>query len=57
MPERATLGTYTLSGAKASDWRTSRSVRTGAGQSYLYLGDIGDNGSPQRHSRLSGTER
>lgn len=39
------LRTYTLSGAKASDWED---MEIGAGpvkgQPYLYLGDIGDNG-------------
>ncbi|WP_273590654.1 PE family protein [Mycobacterium marinum] len=41
----ATLGTYTLSGAKASDWEDI-AIGPGPvpGQSYLYLGDIGDNG-------------
>jgi hypothetical protein len=40
-----TLGTYTLSGAKAVDWED---IEIGPGpvpgQSYLYVGDIGDNG-------------
>ncbi|WP_373195472.1 PE domain-containing protein [Mycobacterium marinum] len=41
----ATLGTYTLSGAKASDWEDI-AIGPGPvpGKSYLYLGDIGDNG-------------
>lgn len=41
----AMLGTYTLSGAKASDWEDI-AIGPGPvpGQSYLYLGDIGDNG-------------
>lgn len=42
-----TLGTYTLSGARAVDWEDIE-VATGAdGKSYIYVGDIGDNG----HSR------
>jgi hypothetical protein len=40
------LGTYTLGGAKAVDWE-DMTVGPGpaAGESYLYLGDIGDNPS------------
>lgn len=42
-----TLGTYTLGGAYAIDWEDI-AVATGAdGKSYIYAGDIGDNG----HSR------
>lgn len=41
----ATLGTYTLSGAKAVDWEDI-DIGPGPvqGQSYIYVGDIGDNG-------------
>ncbi|KZS77780.1 PE-PGRS family protein [Mycobacterium kansasii] len=39
-----TLGSYTLGGAKAVDWEDIE-VATGAdGKSYIYVGDIGDNG-------------
>ncbi len=42
----ATLGTYTISGAKAVDWEDI-DIGPGPvpGKSYIYIGDIGDNGA------------
>jgi hypothetical protein len=39
-----TLGTYTLSGAKAVDWEDIEVAAGPDGKSYIYVGDIGDNG-------------
>jgi hypothetical protein len=45
-PAGSNLGTYSISGASASDWED---MATGpgpvAGTQYLYIGDIGDNGA------------
>lgn len=42
-----TLATYKLSGATANDWEDIEVARGADGKSYIYVGDIGDNG----HSR------
>ncbi|CAM4314090.1 PE family protein [Mycobacterium basiliense] len=39
-----TLGTYTLGGAKAVDWEDIEVATAADGKSYIYVGDIGDNG-------------
>ncbi|ODR03125.1 hypothetical protein BHQ20_01675 [Mycobacterium intermedium] len=39
-----TLGTYTLSGASAVDWEDIEVAIGPDGKSYIYVGDIGDNG-------------
>ncbi|KAA1248201.1 PE domain-containing protein [Mycobacterium simiae] len=39
-----TLATYQLSGATARDWEDIEVARGPDGKSYLYVGDIGDNG-------------
>ncbi len=39
-----TLGTYQLSGATASDWEDIEVAKGPDGRSYIYVGDIGDNG-------------
>ena len=39
-----TLGSYTLGGAKAVDWEDIEVATAADGKSYIYAGDIGDNG-------------
>lgn len=39
-----TLGSYTLGGAKAVDWEDIEVATAADGKSYIYVGDIGDNG-------------
>ncbi|MHA7651496.1 PE domain-containing protein [Mycobacterium sp. ML4] len=39
-----TLATYKLTGATASDWEDIEVARGADGASYIYIGDIGDNG-------------
>ena len=49
-PSGATLALYDLDGAKANDWEDI-AIGPGpvAGQSYLYVGDIGDNSTSRSH--------
>jgi acid phosphatase len=49
----ASKGTYTLSGAAASDWEDI-AVGPGpvAGKSYIYVGDIGDNGASRNTKQV-----
>ncbi|EUA14955.1 PE-PGRS family domain protein [Mycobacterium kansasii 732] len=38
------MGSYTLGGAKAVDWEDIEVATAADGRSYIYVGDIGDNG-------------